>query len=323
MKFVKILFIIIAVVIIAVLGLLAYLKFALPNIEAKPIEVEITKQRVERGEYLANHVTLCMDCHSERDWSKFAGPPIEGTMGQGGELFDEKVGFPGRFISPNITPYGIGNWTDGELYRAITSGVNKDGKALFPIMPYHNFSKMSMEDIKSIIAYIRTLEPIEKDLEESKANFPLNFIMNTMPKEANHQEIPSKSNIVEYGQYITVSASCYDCHTKQEKGKFIGEDYAGGMEFKLPTGDIVRTPNITPHESGIGNWSEKMFVNKFKMYADSGYVHQTVQPGEYQSPMPWTMYGGMKEEDIKAIYAYLRTVKPVDNFVEKFTPAKN
>lgn len=323
MKFLKILLIIFGILVLSVGALLLYLSTALPNVgEAPEMQIEITPAKVERGDYLANHVALCMDCHSTRDWSKFSGPLVEGTLGKGGEVFDENLGFPGKFTSKNITPAGIGDWTDGELYRAITMGVSKDGKALFPIMPYHNYGKMSKSDIESIIAYIRTLKPIENDPGESKATFPMNFIINTIPKAPEHREVPAKSDIVKYGEYITTASGCYDCHTKQEKGQFVGEPFAGGMEFLMPTGDLLRAPNITPSNSGIGSWSQEQFYRKFKSYDPHNYVPETVNPGEFQTIMPWTMYSGMKDEDINSIYAYLQTVEPVENNIVKFEPAK-
>ncbi len=113
----KILLGIAAVVVLAVSGLLTYVKAALPNVGPAPdLKVEITPERVARGSYLANTVLVCMDCHSGRDWTKFSGPIAEGTLGKGGEQFDQKFGFPGVYYSRNITPAGIKDWTDGELF---------------------------------------------------------------------------------------------------------------------------------------------------------------------------------------------------------------
>src|SRR5690606_13314988 len=82
-----------------------YVTFFLPDVGPPPdLKVEITPERVARGEYLANHVVACMDCHSTRDFSKFSGPLKDGTLGQGGEVFTEDMGFPGTFYAKNITP---------------------------------------------------------------------------------------------------------------------------------------------------------------------------------------------------------------------------
>ena len=87
------------------------------------------------------------------------------------------------------------------------------------------------------------------------------------------------------------------------------------MEFSSPNG-IVRSPNITMHkQTGIGNWTKEAFIARFKAYVDSSYVSPKLAPGELNTPMPWTMYAGMKQEDLGAMYAYLSTIKPIDNQV--------
>src|SRR3569623_1017003 len=101
----KILLSILVLVILIVVVAASYVKFALPKVDAAPVlHITSTPERVAHGAYLANHVTLCMDCHSTRDWSKFSWPIVAGTDGKGGELFNEKMGFPGTFYSKNITP---------------------------------------------------------------------------------------------------------------------------------------------------------------------------------------------------------------------------
>ena len=180
---------------------------------------------------------------------------------------------------------------------------------------------MDKNDLESIIVYLRTLKPIDNLVPESKADFPMNLIINTIPAPAHYSKIPSKNNVIAYGSYLFNAASCTECHTKQEKGKPIeGMELAGGFEFPLVTGGFVRSSNITPDkETGIGNWTETEFVNRFKMYADSSYAPNKVSKGSFNTIMPWTMYAGMKEQDLKAIYAYLKTVKPLQNNVVKFS----
>jgi mono/diheme cytochrome c family protein len=261
-----------------------------------------------------------MDCHSQRDWSLFAGPMVEGTEGQGGELFSREFGFPGNFYSKNITPYALNNWSDGELYRAITMGVSKDGSALFPVMPYHNYGQMADVDVHAIIAYLRTLKPITSTIPVREIDPPMNFIINTMPhKNTPAAAIPAQGTL-EYGQYILTMASCGDCHTQQVKGAPVeGMEYAGGFEFKMP-GYVVRSVNITPDaETGIGNWSKQQFVQRFKMYEDSSYKPHAIKQGEFNTVMPWNMYATMTEEDLGAMYDYLKTLKPVSNKVERYT----
>jgi mono/diheme cytochrome c family protein len=321
-KFVKVLVYLLLAVVILVIGLLGYVKTMLPNVgDAPDLKVEITPEKVARGKYLANHVSVCMDCHSTRDWSIFSAPLVDGTLGKGGEVFDENLGFPGRFVAPNITPAGLKDWTDGEIFRAVTCGVNKDGKALFPIMPHPNFGRMDENDIHAIIAYIRSLTPIENKTEASVATFPMNFILNTIPKPAEFTKLPSPSDQVAYGKYLVNAASCNDCHTKKVKGKIAGESFAGGFEFKFPDGSIVSSMNITPDPTGIGTWDKETFISRFRVYSDSGYVPQKVKDGEFKTVMPWGMYAGMTNQDLEAIFAYLKTLKPANNTVERFKTA--
>lgn len=311
-------------VVLIVAGLLIYVKTMLPNVGAAPeLQIEITPDKIERGKYLANHVMLCMDCHSTRDWNSYSGPMVSGTEGKGGEIFDQTLGFPGRYIAPNITPYNLKNWSDGEIFRAITSGVSKDGRALFSIMPHHNYGQLDRNDIESVIAYIRTLNPIESVTERSGSDFPMNFIINTIPKKPSFTQIPQQSDKLNYGKYMITASGCMDCHTKQDKGKFVGELYAGGFEFRDADGSVVRSSNLTPDKTtGLGNWTTEQFINRFKMYADSSYVNPKVNRGDFQTPMPWTMYSGMTNDDLEAIFIYLQSLAPVNNPVEKFTPAK-
>lgn len=304
--------------------LLFYVQTMLPNVgEPYEVRIDVTEERVERGKYMANYVSVCIDCHSGRDWTSFSGPLIPGTEGQGGEVFDQNMGFPGKFVAKNITPYKLKDWTDGEIFRAVTTGVNKEGEALFSIMPHASYGAMDEEDIKDIIAYLRTLKPIEFDPEDSKADFPMNFIINTIPKKAKFTSRPPKTDVINYGKYLVTAASCYDCHTRQVKGKYVGEPFAGGFEFRFPDGSVLQSANITPSESsGIGLWSKERFIGRFKAFAGSSYIPQKLQAGDYQTPMPWTFYGQMTEDDLGAIYEYLKTLKPVDEGVKLYQPAK-
>lgn len=321
--FLRVLIGILAVFVLGIAGLLTYVKTALPNVGPAPeLKVEITPARIEHGRYLANSVAVCMDCHSKRDWTKFGGPLTPGTLGMGGEAFNQEFGFPGAFYSKNITPEGIGSWTDGEIFRAITSGVTKAGKPIFPVMPHPSYGKLDKEDIYDIIAYLRSIPAIKNEVKESVADIPMNFIINTIPQKPSFTTKPDTGDLLKYGEYLFTMAACGDCHTKQEKGEKIkGMELAGGFEFKMPTG-TVRSSNITPDETtGIGGWTKTAFINRFKTYADSNYVPQTIEKGAMQSVMPWIMYSTMTEKDLGAIFAYLQTVKPISNKVERFTVA--
>ena len=323
-KFLKFLLYALLVIVFLIVGLLVYVKTALPDVGSpEDLAVERTPERIERGRYLAHSVTICMDCHSTRDWSKFSGPLTEGTLGMGGDRFDESVGLPGTFFAKNITPKGIQRYTDGELFRVITTGVNKEGRAMFPLMPYRYYGKMDREDIYSIIAYIRTLQPVVNEVPESEPNLPMSFIINTIPQPAQPQQRPDPADQLAYGSYMVNASGCVECHTDVKQGQIIPEmSFAGGREFKFPDGSAVRSSNITTDkETGLGNWTREQFIARFKAFVDSAYLVPSVGAGEFNTIMPWTMYAHMKEEDLSAIFTYLQTVAPISNKVTKFSPA--
>lgn len=309
--------------VLVVLCLIAYVRFALPKVDdPAELKVNATESMIQRGAYLAHNVAVCMDCHSTRDWTKFAGPIIPGTEGMGGDVFDHTMGLPGKFYARNITPFNLSKWTDGELYRLITTGVTKDNEPIFPIMPYGSYNKMLPEDVNAIIAYLRTLPSIEKVTQASSADFPMNLIMRTIPKNAEPFKFTSQNNLIEKGHYLLTIAGCADCHTPQKNGEAIIELYmAGGFEFGLPRGGLVRSANITPDvETGIGKWSQQDFINRFKLYNDPSYKHTNMEDNSFNTVMPWLMYKDMTEEDLEAIYTYLKSLEPVSNRVGIFTP---
>ncbi len=320
----KVLLTILIIVVVVIAGGASYLRFALPNVgAASDLKIDITPERVQHGEYLANHVTLCMDCHSTRNWTKFSGPMVAGTNGKGGELFDEKVGFPGTFYSKNITPANIKDWTDGEIFRAVTTGVDKFGNALFPVMPYHNYGKMDKEDVYDIIAYIRSLPPIENSTPDRTIDFPMNFIVNTIPVKASFTQKPPKSDTIKYGAYLVNAAACEECHTKVNKGQIIPElAFSGGRDFHMPNG-VVNSANITPDKgTGIGGWTAEQFVARFKAYTNPANI-PLMGSTDVNTIMPWTMLASMDTSDLRSIYAYLQTLKPIKNEVVHFVAAKD
>jgi mono/diheme cytochrome c family protein len=322
-KFLKILGIVAVVIVVLIAAVLIYFNSKYPDVDPPSnIKVTSTPEKLARGEYLANHVTVCIDCHSDRDWSKFSGPLIPGTEGKGGFNFGQEEGLPGNVYAKNITPAGVGSWTDGELIRAITQGVTKDNKALFPLMPYYSYNHLTREDLEAILCYIRSLKPIENKVPESELNFPMNLIVKTIPIKTYNPASPvDKTDSIAYGKYLVTLASCRDCHSPAEKGEIIpGMEFAGGREFTTPWG-LVKSANITPdQETGIGNWTKEKFVNTFKQYGTENGRNIPVDSNSFNSVMPWTMFGGMTEQDLNAIYDYLRTVKTVKHLVVKYTP---
>jgi len=292
----------------------SYIVLALPDVgKPEDITVKITPARIARGAYLANHVTICMDCHSQRDWSKPIGDIAAGKLGAGGDDFDNSVGIPGDIYIPNITPYKLKYWTDGEILRAITTGERKDGSAIYPFMPWPGFSHMSREDLYCIIAYLRSLKPIKTaNYPKPRLDFPQNILEHLLPAKAVLGQMPPVNDSIAYGKYVIAAANCSLCHSQKNNGKIIaGMEYAGGIKFSIGK-KIFTSANLTPDKNtGIGNWTEDAFVQRFKSAADTSGKENA----NGVSPMPWYDYGGMSATDLKAIYKYLRSIKPVNNKV--------
>jgi len=306
--------------IVIVAGTVLYISTVLPDVgKASNIKIDLTAERIARGKYLAHNVTGCIACHSRRNWTIYAGPIKQGTIGEGGERFDKERDFPGIMYAKNITPYGIHNWSDGELIRAMTEGVTKNGEAIYPLMPYRAYAKMYREDVYSIIAYLRTLPSIKNDVPQSSLEFPLNFIVNTVPKKAN-LPVTTDTNNLSYGRYLVTIANCLECHSKIGfTGVISGTEFGGGWPFQFANNYITYAANITPdNETGIGKWSKEYFISRFRQYKDSNNNLQQAVTNGFNTTMPWRTYAGMTNEDLSVIYLYLRTIKPIKNKVEKY-----
>ncbi len=322
-KVLKILGVVVALVVVVALGGVGYLMMAFPNVPPPAVvTLEPTPDRLARGKYLNDHVVGCTTCHTQRDWTRFSGPIKPELLGAGGEPFS--LGPAGVLYAKNITPAAIGSWTDGELQRAVTAGVSRDGTPLFPLMPYPHFGAMAADDMHAVLAYVRTLRAIEGPVPPRTLNFPMNLIVRTIPAAAAPQPRPSPDDKVAYGRYMTRSALCADCHSPiDDRGQPLpGRDFAGGTEF-LETGYRVRAANITPDaDTGIGSWTEAQFIDKFKGFETPSLAVLSETERRQNTPMPWTAYAGMTREDLGAIYAYLRTQPPVVNRVTRFPDAQ-
>lgn len=270
---------------------------------------EPTAARLERGRYLVEGPAHCFMCHSEANWQTPEAQPQTGRKGAG-TIFPEE-GFS-WLVAPNITPdpeTGAGTWTNEQFARAIREGIGHDGRRLFPIMPYMNFKNMSDEDLVSVITYVRSVEPVRNPLPKTilpevvKASLPPVEPI-TAPVAA-----PDMSNPVERGKYLVTLGNCFSCHTpmNQEGQPITQLAFAGGTPFKGPWGEVA-SPNITPDPSGISYYDEALFLNVLR----TGHVGAR----KLNSIMPWGYFRTMTDEDLKAIFAYLRTLPPVQHRVD-------
>jgi len=277
----------------------------------------------EHGEYLVT-IAGCIDCHSQRQFEFYSGPIRKGTEGMGGQSFDQKlIGIPGVVYAKNITSdtaTGIGNWTDAEIIRATIQGISKNGDSLFPLMPYPQFSQLAKEDLLDIVAYIRTLPPIKNKVPNRQLFAPISVLYAAIPNTIDQNKKPSPNDKVEYGKYLVTMASCMTCHTPvNEKGE-PGEPFIGGFTFHAP-GFTVSSANLTSDSAtGLGAWTEERFLNKFKTYREtSGYIFD---PKDQNTYMPWSEFAKLNNDDLSAIFAYIKTIKPVKHLVDKYPVAK-
>ncbi len=271
------------------------------------LQVERTPERVERGRYLAEARLGCVFCHSERDWSAPGAPPRRDRLGAGVVWANE--GMP-WLTAPNITPdpeTGIGRASDDAVLRAIREGIGTDGRALFALMPYEEYRRLPDDDAAAVVAYLRSLPPVRNALPKSRLPFPLGLIMRGVPKPLEGPVAPPDLATLETrGEYVLRTSACHHCHTPMDATDQLQPalDMAGGNTFPSPQGAIAAT-NLTLDPTGIGNYDEATFVA----------VMKTGKFGTLHAMMPWTVYQHMHEDELKAVFAYLKTLKHVSHVV--------
>ncbi len=279
--------------------------------------IEHTAERVERGRYLVENVTSCMQCHADRDWTRYGGPAKPDSGLGGGNCLTPEQGFPGTLCMSNLTPddeTGLGRWSDDEILRALREGVDRNGRALFPMMPYHVYRHFSDQDAAAIVAYLRTREPIANPRTPTDIAFPVSFFIKTIPEPLTAPVLAiDPADTVRHGELLAKVAACEFCHTpvNEHMQPLPGMAFAGGHEHQGPFGK-VSSANLTPHPSGMGSRTREEFIAIFKAFAAPGNDPIQVTP-ENNTPMPWSDFAQMTEDDLGAIYDYLKTVAPVDN----------
>ncbi len=281
---------------------------SVPNLKAPSDSASIA-----RGEYIFKYQAQCWGCH-QSEATDPTGPP------SGGLLFDLTNVGPGfgKWYSRNITPdveTGIGGWTDGEIVQALREGIRKDRTPLFPIMPIDWYHDTADEDILAVVAYLKSIPPVKNGVPEREPSFVaktlMTFgIMKPMEPVVAPLVAPPRGITPEYGRYVSSHLSgCADCHTPRnlQDGKFYLDSLFAGGNF--PFGEDMETwylsayaRNLTPDsETGIGGWTEEQFLTA---------VTTGVRPDStvLTPHMPYAYYKFWTEEDLRAIYTYLKTV---------------
>jgi mono/diheme cytochrome c family protein len=251
-----------------------------------------------------------MACHSKYDVK--AEPPVLLSKEGAGAVFFEQAGF--RIVTPNITSdpeTGLGKWSDDAIARAIREGIADDGHALFPLMPYEEFRHMSDEDLASVVVFIRSLPPVRSELPPAKIPFPFARLIQAAPQPVTEPvPEPDLSTPARHGAYLAEMGTCSGCHTPRNSRfqPIPGKEMAGGT----PMGEVA-SANLTPDASGICYYDEALFIETMR----TGYVGAR----KLKSIMPWWAFRNMTDDDLKAVFAYLRTLTPVRHDVDNNEPS--
>jgi len=251
----------------------------------------------ERGQYLVETLAGCGNCHTPK------GPngPVPSKKFAGGDVI-KHADFTA--VTPNITPdaeTGIGRWTDRQIFLAIREGKRPDGRLLGPAMPSRAYRNLADEDVKAMVAYLRSLPPIYNPIAaESHYDVPL---PPSWGPPAGRVEMPPKDDKLAYGKYLAGPlARCLDCHTGPSRPGEPARLGAGGKEFHGPWGVSV-SADLTP--SGLGDWSD-------------AEIERAIRTGVSRDgrklfpPMPFAAYRTMAADDMAALLAYLRSLPAVE-----------
>ncbi len=276
-------------------------------------QFERTPERLARGRYLASGLAGCETCHSPKDWKTHGAPDLPG-MELAGQVLPIP-GLPGTIVAANLTPdpaTGAANWSDDEIARAIREGIGHDGRTIFPIMPYQAYRQFSDEDVASIVVYLRSLVPVRNPLPPTQVIFPVKYLIRTVPQPLTGPVSGPgpQASPAERGKYL-VSVGC-GCHVPaDQKGPLPGLAYGGGEHLEGPWGNVT-SANITPDASGISYYDEATFIQVMR----TGYV----KARKLSSIMPFGEFANLTDDDLKAIFAYLRTLPPVKHRVDNSLP---
>ncbi len=308
--------ILIALLAIGITATIGWRPFIGPNARAlTDRRFDSTPERLARGRYLTESVANCFACHSDRDWSRDDAPEVPGTHGAGTPKFPLQD-LPGAVYPPNITPdkeTGAGNWTDDQLARAIREGIGNDGRALFPFMPYENFRYLSDEDLASVIVYLRSIPPVRRAVPKTELIFPVKYLIRSAPQPVTEP----------VGEPDT-STACEAWGLSRDDRRLPRLPYAHGTRaahgaarsrrrflLRGPWGEVA-SANITQSPSGIPYYDEALFLDVMR----TGWV----KARQLSQIMPWWYFRNMTDEDLKSMFAYLRTVPQVQHRVDNSKP---
>lgn len=281
--------------------------------------------QVARGQYLVE-IAQCLDCHSPLDDS--LDPQPRPDLLGAGDVLNEDTGL----VAPNITPdaeTGAGAWTDFQLRRALREGIGHDGRRLSLQMPWNHYSVLTDGDTYAIVAYLRSLKPVRHKLPASTSRLEEDAVKPVAPAQDRDLNTPPLR-----GAYLARLARCIYCHSPRAADGIstnLAKAFSGGRRFvhrknwyvdivpDLPvrasdppdpatSNDLVTSPNLTSHASGLKHYDSDMFIRTIR----SGKVNGVRQ---LTGAMPWAYFSHMSDEDLRAIFAYLLELPPVNHYV--------
>lgn len=319
----KILLLIAGIIVITLGGAASYIGIqGVPRYNAEypaallSLRVPRDSAHIERGTKIAS--LLCNACHKGED-GKLCG-----------NILPDLPKEFGKIASYNIThdpQHGIGNWTDGELYYFLRTGIRKDGSWAPPFMP--KFPLMADEDVYSIIAWLRSDDPAlaadSREYPPNQYNFLVKLLANVafkpFPLPESPIVVPDTTDQIAFGKYVADGlVGCYGCHSADFKKiddlspeKSAGF-YGGGNPMLNLEGEIVPSANITfDKETGIGNLTYGQFYEavKFGKNPRGGPLHYPMFP-----------HTTLTDTEVRGIWAYLQTVPAIRNPVKRYQPAQ-
>ncbi len=266
---------------------------------------EAPKELVARGQYIFAVAGGCA-CHTDPKSTPHAGA--------------REIPIPmAKVYSTNLTAdreTGLGGWSDQQIRDAMVKGIRPNGERLLPVMPYEAYSGMAEEDLKALIAYLRTLNPVRKETPKLQSWIPFyrpvgTFVWSNLFSRSFNSPSRAPQSGIERGRYLVGHvALCSDCHTPRNLMGVPRPLYLAGAKTG-PLGEEI--PNITPDkETGIGDWSREdiaeLLLSGTKPDLDNvqGLMEEVVEAG----------YKKMKREDALAIADYLKSVPPIKNKIK-------
>lgn len=252
---------------------------------------------VKRGDYLVNGILTCGNCHSPK------GPTgdIPGKEFSGGLSWDEP---PFKVTAPNITQdkdTGIGNWTDAQIKTVLRTGVRPNGVTIAMIMPVGFYDIMTERDLDAVVAYLRTIKPINNTVPAPVYKMPQ--VHHPFPGGEKPYTEADMSDKLKKGFYLATIAHCMECHTPMgPRGReFATKLGTGGFEFPGPWGVSVSRNITSSKEKGIGAWSDAEIKRAITQGIRKDGSH-------LKPPMGFHYYSTVTADDLDAVVAYVRTL---------------